>query len=282
MPRHRLVPVRLEHVELARAADERVAAERGGERRRPGDRRDLLDARLGDARRGRLAAQQPLVHGHRRRPGRGAELVAQQDAQLLEDAQRLGRVPGRLVDLHQQAVRGLAERHRGDRGAGGLLGGPELAAALAQARLGEHLERAHAHGLQLAPALGHPRAVAVGQEGLEVGGQHLARGGGRGGPVVGVDRRLGLGGSRRGDLDVDVDRPGGIRRSSERPASAPSPSARRSLESRALSALSAAAGGCSGHSRSISSARPQSRSRLSTRYANRSRPCLPGRAAARD
>ncbi len=76
--------------------------------------------------------------------------------------------------------------------------------------------------------------------------------------------------------------PGGIRRSSERPASAPSPSARRSLESRALSALSAAAGGCSGHSRSISSARPQSRSRLSTRYANRSRPCLPGRAAARD
>jgi hypothetical protein len=59
--------------------------------------------------------------------------------------------------------------------------------------------------------------------------------------------------------------PGGTMRSSDRPASAPSPSARRSFESSALSALSAAAGGRSGHRRSISSARPQSRSRLSTR-----------------
>ena len=203
---HRLVPVLLEHAELARASDERLAAEGGGERRRPGDRRDLVGARLGDPGGGSLAAQEPLVDGHRRSTRGGAQLVAQQDAQLLEGAQRLGRVPRRLVHLHQQPVRRLTERHRRDRGASGLLGGPELAAALPQARLAQHLEGAHAHGLQLAPALGHPRAVAVGQEGLEVGRQHVAGGGGRARPVVGVDRRFGLGGGGRRELHIDVDR----------------------------------------------------------------------------
>ena len=43
-------------------------------------------------RRRRLAAQHAVVHGHRGLAGRGAELVAQQDPQLLERAQRLGRV----------------------------------------------------------------------------------------------------------------------------------------------------------------------------------------------
>ena len=49
----------------------------------------------------RLAAQHAVVHDHRRLPGRGPELVAQQDPQLLERAQCLGRIAGRLVDLHQ-------------------------------------------------------------------------------------------------------------------------------------------------------------------------------------
>ena len=59
--------------------------------------------------------------------------------------------------------------------------------------------------------------------------------------------------------------PPGCSRSSARPASTPSPSARRSLESSALSAESAAAGGSSGHRRSTSSARGQARSRFRTR-----------------
>ena len=54
-------------------------------------------------------------------------------------------------------------------------------------------------------------------------------------------------------------------RSSPRPVSTPSPSARRSLDSSALSAESAAAGGPSGQSTSISSSRGQPRVRFSTR-----------------
>ena len=49
--------------------------------------------------------------------------------------------------------------------------------------------------------------------------------------------------------------PGSVSRTSDRPLSAPSPSARRSFESSALSAASAAAGGDSGQSTSISSPR---------------------------
>ena len=148
------------------------------------------------------------MHRHRGGPRRGAELVAQQHPQLLERAQRLGRVAGRLVHLHQQPVRGLAERRGGDRRARRLLCGAELAAALAQPGLGERLERAHAHGLQLAPALVDPRAVAVGEERLQVDDEHLARRLGGRGPVAGVDRRLGGDRGRGRDLDVDLDRPG--------------------------------------------------------------------------
>src|SRR5206468_4981482 len=57
-----------------------------------------------------LSAQQPLVDVHDGRSRSRAELVAQQPSQLLERAQRLGGVAARLVDLHEQAVRRLAER----------------------------------------------------------------------------------------------------------------------------------------------------------------------------
>ena len=154
---------------------------------------------------GASPAQHALVDDHRGLAGRRAELVAQQDPQLLERAQRLGRVAGRLVHLHQQPVGGLAERRGGDHRAGGLLGGAELAAALAQARLAERLERAQPDALQLAPQLVQPRAVAVGEEGLQVDGEGVA-GARRGlGPVVRVDRALGAGGGAGGELEVDLD-----------------------------------------------------------------------------
>ena len=164
----------LEQVQLARAADQRVAVERGGERDRPGDDGDPRARREPPAP-GASPRRIALVRGQHGRAGRGAELVAQQDPQLLERAQRLGRVAGRLVHLHQQPVRGLAERRRRDRGAGGLLGGAQLAPALAQAGLGERLQRAHAQAVELAPELVHPRAVAVGQEGLQVDRERVAR-----------------------------------------------------------------------------------------------------------
>jgi hypothetical protein len=110
------------------------------------------------------------------------------------------------VDLHQQPVGGLAERHGGHGSTRRLLGGAQLAAALAQPGLGEHLERPHAHRVELAAALGDPRPLAVGQEGLQVDGEDLARGARRGGPVVRVDRRLGAGGGSRRLLDVDLER----------------------------------------------------------------------------
>ena len=263
----RLVPVLLEHVELPRAADERVAAERGGQRRRPGDGRDLVG---GAARRRRAAGASPRRSRSCTAIAAAPGVVPSSSRSRMRSSSKARSASAGLPAASWTSISsrcdGLAERHRRDRGASGLLGRPELAAALAQARLGQHLERAHAHGLQLAPALGHPRAVAVGQEGLQVGRQHVAGGARRRPPSRGASIAASASrGGRRRDLDVDVDRPGGTTRSSERPASAPSPSARRSFESSALSALSAAAGGRSGHSRSISSARPQSRSRLSTR-----------------
>ena len=103
---------------LGGAADEHVAAAGGREGRRPapGDRRGLRAGRR------RAAVQQPLVRGERRRAGRRAELLAQQPAQVVERPQGLRRVAGGLVRLHEQQVRGLAER-------GGGHGGPAAAAS---------------------------------------------------------------------------------------------------------------------------------------------------------
>ena len=187
-------------------------------------------------------------------PGVGAELVAQQLAQLVERAQRLGGVAGRLVDLHQQPVRGLAERRQPDRGAGGVLGGVELAPAEPQPGLAQRLERAQPQRPRPRAALAHPRAVAVGEERL---GAERERGAGLGGGVlvVAVLERLG------GELDRLGEQPrcrraaapGSVSRSSARPVSASAPSARRSLESSAQSAESDDAGASFGHSTSSSS-----------------------------
>ena len=102
-------------------------------------------------------------------------------------------------------MRGLAERRGGDHRARGLLGGAELAAALAQAGLAERLERAQPDALQLAPQLVQPRAVAVGKEGLQVDAERVAGARGGLGPVVRVDRALGAGGGAGRELEVDVD-----------------------------------------------------------------------------
>ena len=201
----RLAPAALQVGELDGAADERVPVDRGGQRCRP--RRGLprtggRDGRDRAVHGRRLAAQDALEDGHRRRARRRAELLAQQRAQLLEGAQRLGGVARGLVDLHQQPVRGLAERRRGDRRARGLLGRPELAPTLAQPRFGERLQRAQADRLQLAALLGRPAALGVGQEGLQVGGERLARVLGRPLVIAGLHRALGVEDRGAGGLDV--------------------------------------------------------------------------------
>ena len=202
---HRVAPGVGEHAELGRPAHEPVPVERRGERSRPRGDHHLL--RVGRARRaGGLAPQQPLVHGHRGGARRGAELVAQEHPQVLERPQGLGGVAGRFVDLHQQPVGRLAERRGGDRGPRRLLGSPELAAAAAQPRLGERLEGAQPHRLELTPLLGDPGSLAVGEEGQEVDPERAAGALRRACPVASVDRRLGPIGVGRGSLNVDLQR----------------------------------------------------------------------------
>ena len=180
------VPRRVQGAERLLAADEgmprRRRPERGGQRTgREVDRRRRLGRRA-------VAAQQPGVERHHRGAGRRAELVAQHLAQLVERPQCLGGVARRLVDLHQQPVGRLAERRQPDRGARGVLGGVELAAAEAQPRLAERLERAQPQPLDLAPAIAHPRSVALGQERLGAERERSPRLGGGVRPAALVER----------------------------------------------------------------------------------------------
>ena len=156
----------------------------------------------------RLAAQHALEDRHRRLAGRRAQLLAQQRAQLLERPQRLGRVARGLVDLHQQPVGGLAEGRGGDRRPRGLLGRAQLPPALAQPGLGQRLQPAQAQRVQLAPLLGRPAALGVGQERLQVREQRVARPHGRERVIAGLHRGLGL--EDRGARDLDVHRDGAL------------------------------------------------------------------------
>ena len=101
---------------------------------------------------GGLVAQELGVQGDERRAGRAPELLAQQHADVLVDAQGLVDVAAGAQDLHQRGPRGLAERLRLYGGAGGLLGlGPGRGAELG-ADDRERLERLHAQVGELAAA----------------------------------------------------------------------------------------------------------------------------------
>src|SRR5687768_3965470 len=80
--------------------------------------------------------------GERRDPARGRqpELVAQQAAQVVVDAKRLGDVPTRGVDLHQQRVRALAIRLALDELAGVALSDRKMLVAQRQSRAATGLE----------------------------------------------------------------------------------------------------------------------------------------------
>ena len=248
----RRVPRLLQRGEVVRAAHERAAGGRGGER--GGQRRGRERERGGRLLRRRVAAQQPLVERHQLRPGRGAELVAQQPPQLVERAQRLRRVAGRLVDLHQQAVRGLAERREPDRGARGVP------------------RRRRARGRRAAaPPPPAPRARAAAAPRPRAGApaptaRRTRRGTARWRPRAPPRACAAASAQRRSSSACTASSTasasasvsthsgsGSASRSSARPVSASGPSARRSLESSELSAESEAAGACSGHSTSSSS-----------------------------
>ena len=98
-----------------------------------------------------LAREQAPVQRHELGTGRDAELVAQQAAQLLVDAQRLGDVAGRRERLHQQPVAALAVRRARDQLARGGLAA-------------DALERRQPQLLDLLAPLARPRGVDVREE----------------------------------------------------------------------------------------------------------------------
>src|SRR5919106_6867411 len=122
--------------------------------------RRRLAARPDDVQAREQAAVQ-LLGGRARRD---AELVTQEAAQALVDADRLGGVVARRERLHQEAVAALPERREFDERAGRALGCRQLRAPHGVASRGDALERSQAHVLEPAAALLDPGGVLPGQE----------------------------------------------------------------------------------------------------------------------
>ena len=183
------------------------------------------------ARRGRdrVVAQELLVQGDERGAGRAAELLAQQHADVLVDAQRLVDVAARAQDLHQRGAGGLAERLRLHGGAGGLLGlgvrgAAELGAGARPAsraprRAGRRARRAGRRSTA-------PRGRAAGRPRRSRARPSAASHASRGSDASRARR------SSRGATSQSIHASSGrISCSSERPSSTPGPSALRSRDS---------------------------------------------------
>ena len=197
------LPAAAQHAQRGLAADERAlltAREHGRER----DRHRRRGRPVGRDRRRRLALQQqPVVQRGDVRRGRRAELVAQQHAQLVVDAQRLGDVAARRQQLHQHRVARLAVRLALDQAARGAVGGGQLARPEPQRRARQRLERVGVQPVERGPLLVDPAPGELRQQRpLEQRQRRL-------GPlrraprVAGRERRLGLGGGRERDVDVE-------------------------------------------------------------------------------
>ena len=263
-------------LELVAAADERrrrcgwrrTRARRRRSRRASASRRGWARARA----RRVLGLQQTLELGLDLRPGRDAELVAQQRAQLVVHAQRLDHVALRLAHAHQEQVAALAERRPLDQLLRGPLGGRQLGAADREAGVAAQLARLQAEILQPPSRVLQPRRLVAGQQ-PGVGELGDAAGGlDHGRPVAavargerGVERRLRL-------VEVDCASDSSCTARSPAFSITPAPSARRSFDSTTLSACEWVAGASSPHSAAISRSRVTARDRFSARWASANRP----------
>ena len=194
------LPAPAQRGELGLAADERALlarGEHGRERERGG----------GGSRRGRrrrLAQhEQAVVQRGDVRRGRGAELVAQQDAQAVVDAQRLGDVAARRQQLHQHRVAGLAIGLALDQGARRAVGGRQLAAAQPQRRPGERLERVGVQPVELGALLVDPAPGELREQRALEQLDRLVRPSGGAARVAGRQRRLGVPRRFAGGIDVE-------------------------------------------------------------------------------
>ena len=109
------------------------------------------------------------------RPGRHAQLIAQQLAEPVVDAERRCHVALGLPDLHEQQVAAFAERSALHERIGRLLGCRQLAAAERDAALRHRLVRLQRDVLEAAARLVEPRRVVPGQEPAVVEGDKALR-----------------------------------------------------------------------------------------------------------
>src|SRR5918995_3043213 len=151
----------------------------------------------------RPAREQLGVQGLDVVAGRDAQVVAQALTQRVVDEQRLGDVPTRREDLHQEAMAALAVRREGGQGASGALGEVELPGAQAQAGGGEGLQGAKLNLLERATLLVDPARFEAGEEPAPGHVDGYVRGNPGASPLALRDRRVGAVDRLGGLLDVD-------------------------------------------------------------------------------
>ena len=269
-------PAVVQHGQLGLAADERALLQ--PLERRAGSGTGAPAAGADAAAGAGSRRQQALVERGDLRRRRRPELVAQQHAQLVVDAQRLGDVAARRERLHQRAVARLAVGLAPDQRARRPLGRRQLGRPEPQRRARERLERVRAQRLELGAALVDPAARAA-----------RAAAGARGDRAPRAPARPRAPGRPRRAPPPPRPPPRAPprrrgRRRAARAAGRPGPRWRRP-RARAAGASAArrcpasgAPGGLSSQTTSTSSSRRTARSRLSARYANSSRPWRPGRS----
>ena len=167
----------------------------GGDRRRKRGRRRLAGGLAGagvapGSGASGCSSSRPASAVSGRRRGQ-AQLLAQQPAHLVVDAQRLGDVAARRVRLHQQRVRALAIRLAVDQLARAPLRRRQVLAAEPQRRPRAGLEQRGVRLDEIAAAILDPRRRHARQQrparDLQAGGGDLERGA----RVAGGERRLG-------------------------------------------------------------------------------------------
>ena len=155
-------------------------------------------------RRRRLALQQqPVVQRGDVRRRRRAELVAQQHAQLVVDAQRLGDVAARRQQLHQHRVARLAVGLALDQRPRRALRGGQLARPEPQRRARQRLERVGVQPVDRRALFVDPAAGELGQQRPLEQRQRGLGAVGRAPRVAAGERHLGVGGRCAGRLDVE-------------------------------------------------------------------------------
>ncbi len=207
-------------------------------------------------------SKQRLVDGLDRGAWGDAEFVAQHCAQVGIDTQRLGGIPLCRKGLHEDLVPRLSQRVEAHQLSAGSHGRGQFRAAGAKRRGCVGLERSAPDLRQTRALVGDPRRVLARQE-LPLGDEQRGQRGTPGALAIAENNaRFGLVRGHLGNFDVDPRLVVQLESKAERPSMMDGAIALRSLESRALNAVSLPAGSEPGHSAEVSSSRLASRCRF--------------------